>query len=253
MIISNAPISFNRNNLSQNLQKQHAKDISCAQKVDTFNPSFGSRKIPKFLYHFTNGDKYQSILKEGMIRPNSPHDCINGVYMVSLQNFLTNWVHFSTSKVCPESNLALSLFERTLGYSGLTLLKVPTDTLDGNKLLVRSQNQYISRLKEGSFNSTFNYKLADFRAGKTVESEYLHSITGDKAVNARKYTQRGDAIEYICTASIPISSVSKVGVVEFKKDMVQLFQNHPEVFFASTLKTLLKGTPEEKALVLLRD
>jgi len=210
-------------------------------KPDIFTPQIGKHKIPRFLYHFTNRKAYESMLKDGKIKFELKKDQMQGIFMVELSNLFKCWQE--NSKAWQDDNLSKLLLGRAKkGDSEIIVLKIPTANIDKKRLLIRNQNQYFIVKKTPEFE-----KLREQWA-KTKEipnGEFQHLFVGDKATNSKLYKQRKTAIEYIYPAEIGISKVEKIGEAELPEDFYQLPAK-------DIYSNLLKNTPEEKAIVLIK-
>lgn len=209
--------------------------------------SFGHRKIPRYIYHFTNKKNYESILKDGFIKVGDcdPYLEGKGVFAVDLQNYFKRWgfskdwgEQLFVSLLREVASWRKSVFE---GAQNLVVLRIPTAKLDLSKLKIRSQNLF------------FRHKYS----GKRLQSEslslreHLNGFTSAKV--ARRFTNKKEAIEYIYQDNIPINAVEQIGnIVD-----VPLLRARPDVSYNEIGKTILKealnGTNEAKGLHLLKD
>jgi len=229
--------------------------------------SFGNKKIPRFLYHFTTESNYQSMLKNGEIKT-AKTGAFQGFYMVDLNNLLKRW---NASKDWENLDLREELLRqvRKLGEK-VVVIRIPTENIDKNKLLIRSQNKLLPLSRDTYLEALANWK----KTGEIPNAKFEHLFIGDKATNSKRYKQRKEAIEYIYPAKLDISMTQKVGSTEVKaknrlsrklkylvKDFMKLvYPTAPNfsVFIErykpskidakSTFIDLFKGTPEEKAL-----
>lgn len=209
---------------------------------DTFTPSVGKHKIPKYLYHLTTEENYQAILKSNKLKRGGKYEQIQGVFMFELSNFFKRW---GTSPIWQGKNLRNSLINQSRhgGYGKLVLLRIPTENLNREKLLVRSQNKLFSCIHNPKY-YTF---LRDLKSADIIPDELTHSFNGDSARKSKLYKQRKEAIEYIYPKAINISKIQKVG----ESNSVNFFGNTLNVY--TVFSNLLKGTPEEKALRLFKN
>ncbi len=198
---------------------------SSARSVKSSKPN-----LPRYLYHITSTKNYESMLKSCEIRTSldaCPASNLEGVFMFDLKNFAKRW----TSTFCNindhvKVNLASSLICKN--FDSIVVLKIPTKTMNIDKLKVRVQE-----------------------AQNTLNNHYLN---GDSARFQTLYTRRKKPIEYIYGENINISDAEKIGELNLKlnleeKDKILDFVNKRP--FDSLLK-LFKGTPEEKCIQAMK-
>lgn len=191
----------------------------------------GRRNIPRYLYHLTNKDNYNSMLKDGFININ--HDCfletnISGIFMFEMANFIKRWVHsfITFDDIKTEISLAKSLFAKIgIENQNLVLLKIPTKKLNKNNFLCRVQSR---------------------------KNPEFHQNNGDIATNQKHYTRKKLPIEYIYTDNIEVDKVSKIGEVkiEIPIEEIENISEWENMNFLDVFSKLLKGQPEEKAVKL---
>lgn len=192
-------------------------------------PNFCSKKIPRNLYHFTTDTNYKRIMESGEVGLGG--NVLYGVFMVDLTNFFKAW---TCSKTWNSTDLRRMLIKQVLKSPDdkLVLLRVPTKKIDLDKLLIRSQEVFFGIQKE-----------------RTVPHErMLHYTCGIPATKAKHFKRKNEAIEYIYPEQISADCTEKVG--EFEDKFHSNLQKTPlnEIFSG-----LLKGQPEEKALVMLSE
>ena len=155
-----------------------------------------------------------------------------------------------------------SLMEELISYTAkgkddIVLLRIPTEKLDKNKLLIRSQNrmlgsyniktkasEYLEKLIRNGIEEKEAVKIALDK--KTAE----HIINAEPAKNAKLFKQRKEALEYIYPEDIPISSAEKIGEVNVR-DLRATADYDPIRPMRSIFTKLLKGTAEIKGAELL--
>ena len=221
------------------------------------NISFGRRKIPRYIYHFTNQKNYYSMLNDGVIKAGFNDGFLKGkgVFTIALQDFLKHW-GFSKSwqdEYYPET-LRTSLLRKVASWvasiedeNALVVLKIPTCKLDKAKLKIRSQNRFFKFMKSEQIINCAPYALREHLEGETLANE------------SKKFNNRGEALEYIYQENIPINYVEQVGQTV---DIYQLRQNlktkisegkslSSEEITLEALKQVFKNTAEEKGLFLI--
>ena len=70
-------------------------------EINNYNiTNFRSRKIPRYIYHFTNAQAYKSMYKDGFIKASTKDFFIKGkaVFFIELENFCKNWGFNKSSK-----------------------------------------------------------------------------------------------------------------------------------------------------------
>jgi len=208
--------------------------------TDTFSPAIGKHKIPRYLYHFTTEKNYISMLKEGKLRTgNGIFDPLQGVCMTELSNLLKRW------KVLKESdgvNIGNKLIDQvTKGEDNIVALRIPTEGIKKEKLIIRSQNMTFSAHKKEGFNDAYLNWLLE---GRIPSGELSHLYKGDYAQKSKLYKQKKKAIEYIYSHNIDISKVERIGDVKIstvekqsiKELFLKLFANSPEENAVSRMK-----------------
>lgn len=178
-------------------------------------PSFGNKKIPRFLYHLTTEENYQSMLKDGIVEARrSLFDSISGVSMLELSNFFKRW---KVLKGFNEEHLGeklLSQVTQKAAKSKIIALKIPTGSIDKSKLIIRSQNILFSASREEYWDDMAKYLEAPDKA-----KDYMkHICKGDSSKNSKLYKQRKNAIEYIYPQDIDIAKVEKIGEADINLD-----------------------------------
>lgn len=239
---------------------------------DKFSTRIGKHKIPKYLYHITGEKRYQKMLSCGKLEL-SNCDVITGFYMIELKNFFKFW---NKSKFLRNEDLRESLLRHVRRINEkIVVLRIPTEKIDKNKLLVRSLKQRCSITEED-----YNKIVSDYKQFSSIsDKKFAHIVKGDSAINSKLYNNRKEAIEYIYPHEIDISLAEIVGSSEIKaknnilrkmkylitdfKDFIyppkhRNFSDYIERYNPSkidaiaTFKELFKNGPEKKALINLK-
>ena len=137
-----------------------------------------------------------------------------------LKNFTKRW---GVNKDWSYNNLAKDLFSQCAhGSLTLSLLRIPVEKLNKDKLRVRCLNEL-------------------FRSSRNT----YHTMEGTPARYNKRYTTKGKALEYIYLQEIDAKDVEVLGSVE----------NFREILRKKNLKGLLlelfKGEPEENCIKTL--
>src|SRR5574344_753477 len=223
--------------------------------------SYGKHKVPRYLYHLTSKEAYQSILKDGRIKQSKESFFGKGVFTVELSNLFKFWG--KNPKYWGEDTLAEKLIKRALhGKDEIVILKIPTSALDADKLLIRSQNKSLQILKicKENFKNQVRQMIFELQKmgvsfNKSVISTFEHFVPEkiehlENGVSARYstlYNQRKEALEYIYREDISIKNAEKIGELNLTK-----FQKTAEYDFAHPIKSifskLLEGQKESKGV-----
>jgi hypothetical protein len=185
---------------------------------------YRSKEIPRFLYTITTKANYESMCKDGYIRPAQDilRPKMQGIFLFDLRNLTKRWTSnsfFRTQNFITQLFLAL-----TDKSKDLVVLKVPTKNLD-KPLKIRSLN--------------YLFKNCD-RIRTDVHLDY-----GIGAYMQKHYTQHKEPIEYIYKENIPITQVEKIGEV-FIEDVKKLSRGELKV--KNVLSQLFSGTPQHKTI-----
>ena len=241
-----------------------------------------SSVIPRFLYHLTSKANYKSIVSSGVLKTSKPESaCNGGVFMLELTNFFKRW---GTSKNW-EGNMQKELLYRVGANDAgdVVVLRIPTKELDSSKLRVRSQDRLNTFVKLNNDSEEKLIKLQqdyiESELGKLDTSvlstdEYVkkcqeisekamkkfpfpedrlyvpiseHVISGAPVKERKLFQQRKEAIEYIYSDDIPASSIEKIGETNVENILLPAEKCSMRDIFSK----LLRGTPEEKATLLL--
>lgn|SRR5574344_108506 len=215
--------------------------------------NIGKHKIPRYLYHLTNEENYNSILADGKLKV-SDKEFLSGVFMFELPNFFKRW-GFDESW---GYNFKEKLMYRCLKHKDkLVILKIPTDKLDKTKLNVRVHDDLFRELNQAkSWIMKHVGEVNCFDDLKKIYQKYhpeaMHIFKGEPATEASRIKQRKKSIEYIYPESISSNNVEKIGEVNVIKFMFsdKYDLNYP---MRSIFAELLKGTPEQNCTKLLKD
>ena len=173
-------------------------------KVPILNPeSTHHEKLPRFLFHFTNLDSAEKILKDGFIRTTADGRGLDqeGVFMVDFQNLVKNWTKLVVTDRSNQLNLLTCLFGQVAkGCEKIACFRIPSVDLP-NRTVVRSQNELIKAIDSG----------ADFAPIFSKGSKY------------KLFQRNGHSIEYIHFGDIAVSQENFVGATEVSKNLNKLF------------------------------
>ena len=230
---------------------------------------YGKHKIPRFIYHLTNKKNYNSMLNDGMIKTSSDPLFGNGIFATELTNLFKRW---RENNVWGKRSLQEQLLNFTAkGEDELVMLKIPTSTLNHDKLAARSQNilfdwssndfnKIESLLTKALLKHSSQKSGWDEKFGKLIRAYYkfpshatkksAHLIIGIPAKDASLYKQRKQALEYIYKENIPMSQVEKIGEINVK-ELRKSAEYDPIRPMRSIFTALLDGTPEKKGAELL--
>ena len=212
------------------------------------NISFGRCKIPRYIYHFTNKRNYNSMQKDGFIKvcDRDPYLNDKGIFAIDLQNYFKRW---GCNKVWRNEPLYIALLREVVswrkplldGAQNFIVLRIPTAKLDLSKLKIRSQKEFFKHKYSGARLQSRCFSIREHLAGRTSARE------------AKLYTSKNDAIEYIYQDNIPVNAVEQIGNIV---DIPRL-RTTPDISYdrlgKAILKEALKGTNEAKGLHLLKD
>lgn len=229
----------------------------------------GKHKIPRFIYHMTSKGNYESMLKDGMIKTSEEAFIGKGVFATELTNFFKHW---RTDKSWNGESLQGRLLDLvTHKQKEIVMLKIPTEKLSADKLVIRSQNRLfgwgyskngedilekIKEFEQNNKNLQNNLGTEIRRLIKELmskgESENLveHITEGTSAKMSKLYKQRKEALEYIYLDNIQMSNVEKIGEVNIG-ELKQSSKYDPAYPLRSVFTSLLAGTPEVKGAELL--
>jgi len=211
-----------------------------------YNIQFGSKKFPRYLYHLTSNANYKSIIEDGFInKTGTPNLHIEkGIYFLELTNFFKYW---GTNKSWGYDDLQRIILRHIVKWinvansekAELVILKIPTSKLNRQNLSVRSLNRLFSFEDSNKNFDQASSKLQNHLKGKTP------------AIEAPLYKMRKEAIEYIYSENISVENVEQIGntihVPSLRENIK--FRINP---VKCIMQSLLKGTPEEKGLTLMK-
>ena len=217
-------------------------------EINNYNmTNFGSRKVPRYIYHFTNEQAYKSICNDGFIKATTKDSFIKdkAIFLVELENFSKNWGFNKSWEKFPEplqeSLLMLASYLTTPssieGKNKLVILKISTDKLNPKKLFVRSENKF------------FEQVLSDKNDTKDLHPDIKQNLEGNTPANKSKlYKNRKEAIEYIYKDDIPIEKTEQIGQI-LDINTLDYDKNN---LVKSILQKILEGLSEEIAIRYLR-
>lgn len=199
--------------------------INPIHKYQNFNSN--SRGIPRFLYHLTNADNYEKIIKSGQLKMSRRTP--TGVFLFDLQNFLKFWGSSPVWKYSTD-DLRFDLLEKVADKTDkVVLLKVTTNNLPNpNNFRIRSQQ------------ILYKYPFPIYPQKNDIN--FSHIETGLLANKAKILNQKKQALEYIYKDDIDIKNIEKIGFINFN-DLTYKMYNSKNI-----MKKLLEGQPEEKAV-----
>lgn len=207
--------------------------------------NFRSRKIPRYIYHFTNERAYKSMCKGGFIKASTKDYYIKdkAVFLIELENFCKRWGFNKSWKTFPETLQASLLMKaayfttpsREKDENKLVILKIPTDKLDSKKLFVRSENRFFEQFLSG-------------RTGTIDLSSEQHLEGNTLAQKSKLYKNRKEAIEYIYKDDISIESAVQIGQI-LDINTINYDKNNP---VKSILQMCLEGEPEKIAIKYIK-
>lgn len=185
--------------------------------------NFGSRKVPRYLYHLTDSKSIAQIQQSGKIQRSNFTLGLNfsAVFLFELKNLTKRW---GCSRDWSYNNLAKDLFSQCAhGTLSLILIRIPVDKLKKEDLRIRNLNRLFG-------SNTNNY----------------HVKEGAPATESKLYKARKKAIEYLYPHEIPVDDIEVLGSVEnfrhllrkngIKGVLSELFQNQPEEKCIKTLQ-----------------
>ena len=248
-----------------------------AQQQNTV--AFKGKLIPRFLYHLTTKSNYEEIVRSGRLLAKHEATAGSAVFMIDLQNFLKRWssFYFCNEKI----KIDKALFDYCKkDWSGLVLLRIPTQKLKSNALRVRSQAALfaeVERLEEikRKIYSQFLRERRDYvdatydKINKTEMSKceqfYLHKKIYDAYTEQHPLPSFKDIIkEYGNSKSLFGDSAKNRRLYQQRKEAIEYI--YPEDITTTQIEkigecdrgqsmekllfALLKGSPEEKALFI---
>ena len=223
-------------------------------KQEQFNIGFERRKIPRYVYHFTNEKAYDSILKDGFIKT-SDYDLYTdkaGIFMVDLWNFFKFWGKNKAWNEDDSETLRKSLLRIAAKWintidkksGNLVILRIPTSRLQPEEFAVRSQNTF------------FKYHLGKPKvAFHSIPPKEQDNIAGRTIANSGfgKKLRKHEASEYIYFDNIPINDVQLVGEIVNISDIKKSTEGFRSNPVKSILQRALFNTPEANWLKNLNE
>lgn len=231
---------------------------------------YGKHKIPRFIYHITNRQNYESMLQDGVIRASGDDFFMDkGVFAIELTNFFKRW---RKDKSWDLASLQEELIKHIAKRKDdIVILRIPTEKLNHKFLKVRSQNRLLGfgfsekggkiidsvedRINESGLTGVKRSRLVRRLSFDSIKENFgqdaaEHLILGSSACNAKHFTEKKEAIEYVYRNSIPISDVEKIGEVNVA-ELRKTAEYDPIRPIRSIFSALLDGTPEQKGALLL--
>ena len=230
--------------MQTNLSLQENFNNSSINTQTDYNIGFGQKKCPRYIYHITRRYKYEKMLSDGYLKTSTKDAYIKepAIFAIELQNFFKNWGYNKAwnNKTFPEP-LFQALLDKigskcdvlNVWLSKFVILKIPTKSLDKDKLKIRSQKTFFEQIMSDDCRKMPNSTVKDHLSGHTP------------ATQSRRYNNRKEAIEYIYLDDIPIDKIEVVNNLHplFKPSILDT-QNE----YLNILKNLFKGTPQENEL-----
>ena len=194
------------------------------------------QKTPKYLYHFTNAETADEIIKSGKIDVTEDGIDMNakGVFMVDLKNLINKWTEQSIQGIDNSFNLLTCLLGQIAkGGSKISCFKIPAERLNDD-IFVRSQKDLMEAAETG------------------IEPEFMN------IEDCKSLKKDNDPIEYMHSGKISVSKDDLVGTVELPKVLQQFFEDcdfgeslsaygsTPDLASMVVVKELFKNEPEIK-------
>lgn len=217
------------------------------------NVPLGKHIIPRYLYHLTSKDAYESMLKDGAVKI-TEKEFAPGVFMFDLMNFFKHW---NSVKFCKSGNVKLQLLEKINNKSDdIVILRLSTQNIDKSKLKVRTQEDLFKVthfVKENLKEKNINYENIE-DLGKYCRNFLKNSykyLSGVSASKAPLLKQNKKSIEYVYPEEISIDKFEKIGEANIKelKKINEYSKNPLKVLFSK----LLKDNPEGKSVFLIKE
>lgn len=236
--------------------------INSINKVIPKTITYGKHKVPRYIYHFTDGSSYESMLKDGFIKAGCDDVFGRGIFMVELTNLFRSW---GVDKAW-DNDLLINSLLRLAGKDKhkVVVLRIPTDKLNHNDLKIRSISKFFKWLTSSRACKAYyelheyakHFQLSELENWREIKKNFLniclnkteskefakHLIKGDDAKFSHLYKQRREAIEYIYKNNISMSDVQKVGEMNFSR----VSENIKKGFIKNTFEELFEGAPEAK-------
>lgn len=191
--------------------------------------------LPKYLYHLTNSSSYEKIIQSGQIKLSK--DIIDGVFMFDMKDFQTNWRN--SKSVSGLGSLAQSLLEQALKIDkGLVLLKIPTESLDPMKIVIRPEDEVINFIKSDNFR---NLSMVYAEKGGIFNNKWelpKNLTEGYSPTETKSYTDNGRAIEYIYQGNINLSDAAVEKVLELPQIEQRTLWGYGKKHFDDLFSTL---------------
>ena len=218
--------------------------ISKPSNIEVFGTSknVGKHKIPRYMYRLTTESNYQSMLKDGYIKPHASIDSPPFVFLFDMKNFTKFWRKTPLVQEQPRTTLLTNMiFDEK---ENVVLLKIPTKELDARKLRLRRQN--LCRSGQGGFTQQLqNFSNNPYKF-TTLMKMIKYICSGEPATKSPLYNQLKEAIEFMTPDAIPIEKVKLLGKTTINRNTLDKAHNQtldvPEIW-----KALTSGSPEYKA------
>lgn len=203
-------------------------------------PTFGNRKIPKYLYQLTLDSSAKAMLESGRIHVSDAREgnCIAAVFMFDLHNLIRNW---KKNALNGGDDLITTLIKHVMDKNSqdkLTLIRIKTKHLVQRLLLLRRLNKFCEAQNSFLFQIVQKHFID---TGEVLGNHYFHIFNGLPAQMSRMYS--GEPVEYAYKADINMKDVEIVNSADIDIDNL----NTLEIF-----EKLLVGTRELSALKAYR-
>ena len=190
-----------------------------------YNLPNGKHIIPRYLYHITDMEGFKGIQNRQKIlrTPDYWSRSICGVFMIDLRNYTKRWA--TDCSLTGESFARDMLKQCAHGDRDLVIFRIPTEKLNKDDLIIRSQNRY--------FND------------KNMKKHSYHTEYGANVREQSLFARRKEAVEYVYNGAIEMCDVEVLGVA---KNYLRLLRQGG---LKAVLSEFFKGQPEMQCVNLL--
>jgi len=220
----------------ENLLYKPSGSIWGTQKV------IGKHKLPRYMYHITTKSAYESMLKDGCIKPSQCMDSSSGTFLFDMKNFTRFWR--KTPDVVEQPRTTLLDWVGKTDSEEIVMLKIPTKKLNAQTMRLRRQK--LCRYGAGGAAKAQEKFAADEHRFSHALEEMRYAMQGEDVSKLPLYNQRKEAVEYIVPEEIPIENVTLLGQATPDKKTVQQAAKEMRDLPEFWLK-LTEGTPEQTA------
>ncbi len=217
-------------------------------------------KTPKYFYHFTSLENYQSMLKDGVIKTTTDkllaREGNRGSFMVDSNNLLNGWATLEKGDEA-SSLVKLLKFSDKEKTNKIVMLKIYASKLQKNDIVFRVQSEVLNsfpvfdlpdKQQESyfAFEDLFDSCTDDLPHKRNIE--ILDSIfmpdrakqlsQGIPLTNIDEY--QNDSIEYIYKGDIPVDCISDAKIVDISKlEGMSYFESETEEVAKEILSSVL--------------